>query len=157
MKDAEGGDEDEDGEREASSTSRLATSLLLPVCLSDAPPLLSLHPQPKHIFRLWQIFADKVNPLTKVIHTPTLQQRILDMSWNLEALSRPLEAVMFSVYALAITSMKTADCVEAFGETRSVLLHRYRSAAAQALIAAELHTTRDLEVLQALVLFLVRT
>jgi hypothetical protein len=77
------------------------------------------------------------------------------MSWNLEAVTRPLEAVMFGVYALAITSMKAADCVQAFGETRPVLLNRYRSGAAQALIAAELHLTRDLEVLQAFVLFLV--
>jgi hypothetical protein len=128
---------------------------LIPVRLSGAPQLLELHPEPKHIFKLWQAFAENVNPLTKVIHTPTLQQRILEMSWNLEVVARPLEAVMFGVYALAITSMKAADCVQAFGETRSVLLNRYRSGAAQALIAAELHLTRDLEVLQAFVLFLV--
>ena len=62
---------------------------------------------------------------------------------------------MFSVYALATASMKPSDCVHAFGETRSILLNRYRSGAAQALAAAELHSTRDLEVLQAFVLFLV--
>lgn len=62
---------------------------------------------------------------------------------------------MFAVYALAVTSMKSSECVEVFGETRSVLLNRYRSGAAQALIAAELHSTKDLEVLQAFVLFLV--
>ncbi|KIM98484.1 hypothetical protein OIDMADRAFT_167284 [Oidiodendron maius Zn] len=122
--------------------------------LCGAPQLLELHPEPKYIFKLWQVFAENVNPLTKVIHSPTLQRRILEISWNLETVTRPLEAVMFSVYALAITSMKASDCVEAFGETRSVLLNRYRSAAVQALVAAELHTTRDLEVLQAFVLFL---
>ena len=62
---------------------------------------------------------------------------------------------MFAVYALAITSMEPRDCVHAFGETRSILLNRYRSGAAQALIAARLHSTSDLEVLQAFVLFLV--
>ncbi len=90
-----------------------------------------------------------------VIHAPTLQQRILEASWNMEVVPRPLEAVMFSVYALAVTSMKPPDCVRVFGETRSVLLNRYRSGAAQALAVAGLHTTRNLEVLQALVLFLV--
>jgi Fungal specific transcription factor domain len=140
---------------ETSSSSGIATSLLIPVRLSGAPQLLELHPEPKHIFKLWQAFAENVNPLTKVIHTPTLQQRILEVSWNLETVARPLEAVMFSVYALAITSMRPSDCVQTFGETRSVLLNRYRSGAAQALIAAELHSTRDLEVLQAFVLFLV--
>jgi hypothetical protein len=140
---------------ETSSSPGIATSLLIPVRLSGAPQLLELHPEPKHIFKLWQAFAENVNPLTKVIHTPTLQQRILEMSWNLEAVTRPLEAVMFGVYALAITSMKAPDCVQALGETKSVLLNRYRSGAAQALIAAELHLTEDLEVLQAFVLFLV--
>jgi hypothetical protein len=140
---------------ETSSSSDIVTSLLIPVRLSGAPQPLELHPEPKHIFKLWQAFTDNVNPLTKVIHAPTLQQRILETSWNLETVTRPLEAVMFGVYALAVTSMKPPDCVQAFGETRSVLLNRYRSGAAQALIAAELHSTRDLEVLQALVLFLV--
>ena len=140
---------------ETISSPSVATSLLIPVCLSGAPQPLELHPEPKHIFKLWQAFAENVNPLTKVIHTPTLQQRILEISWNLETVTRPLEAVMFGVYALAITSMKPRDCVQVFGETRSVLLNRYRSGAAQALIAAELHSTRDLEVLQAFVLFLV--
>ncbi|OCL05728.1 hypothetical protein AOQ84DRAFT_412861 [Glonium stellatum] len=144
----------EDEVIEIGSSFSIATSLLIPVRLSGAPQLLELHPEPKHIFKLWQAFAENVNPLTKVIHAPTLQQRILEISWNLENVTRPLEAVMFGVYALAITSIKPSDCIQAFGETRSVLLNRYRSGAAQALIAAKLHSTRDLEVLQAFVLFL---
>lgn len=62
---------------------------------------------------------------------------------------------MFSIYALAITSMKPVDCVHEFGERKLMLLNRYRSGAAQALAAAELHSTKELEVLQAYVLFLV--
>jgi hypothetical protein len=129
--------------------------ILLPINFLTAPNLVELHPEPKHIFKLWQTFTEKVNPLTKIVHTPSLQRRILEVSWNLEAVAKPLEAVMFSVYALAINSMKSSDCIEMFGETRSVLLNRYRSGAAQALIAAGLHTTRDLEVLQALILLVV--
>lgn len=144
-----------DLEDEIFEESSIATSLLVSVRLSGAPQLLELHPEPKHIFKLSQAFADNVNPLTKVVHAPTLQQRILEMSWSLETVTRPLEAVMFGVYALAITSMRPPDCVEAFGETKSNLLNRYRSGAVQALIAAELHSTKDLEVLQAFVLFLV--
>lgn len=129
--------------------------VLLPVNFTTAPDLRELHPEPKHVFKLWQTFTEKVNPLTKIIHTPSLQQRILEVSWNLEAVTKPLEAIMFGVYALAVVSMKGSECVETFGETKSVLLNRYRSGAAQALIAAGLHTTRDLEVLQALILFAV--
>ena len=27
-----------------------------------------LQPDPLHVFRLWQLFLDRVNPLTKIIH-----------------------------------------------------------------------------------------
>lgn len=144
-----------DATDEPSERNKSSGLILLPVYLSPDPSLLELHPEPKHIFKLWQTFKENANPLTKVIHTPSLEQRILEVSWNLEAVSKPLEAVMFSVYALAIFSMNASDCVQVFNEARSVLLGRYRSAAAQALIAAGLHITRDLEVLQALVLLLV--
>jgi hypothetical protein len=144
---------DEVAESESASRSRAA--LLLPIQLSTAPELLHLHPEPRHIFKLWQAFADKINPLSKIIHAPTLQQRICDVCWNLEGVAKPLEAVMFSIYALAVSSLKHADCVQVFGESKAVLLNRYRSAAALALVGLEIHSTRNLEVLQALILYLV--
>ncbi|KAJ9299404.1 transcriptional regulator family: Fungal Specific TF [Paecilomyces variotii] len=127
---------------------------LVPVYLPAVSGLLAMHPEPKHIFKLWQIFAESVHPLIMIIHAPTVQRRISEVCWSLEAVPKPLEAVMFAVYALAISSMKEADCIRLFGETRSVLLNRYSTSTAQALAAANLHVTRDLDVLQALVLFI---
>ncbi|KAI5464431.1 fungal-specific transcription factor domain-containing protein [Mariannaea sp. PMI_226] len=126
---------------------------LLPMQISSAPSLLELHPEPRHIFKLWKTFAENVHPLSMIVHAPTLQHRITEVSWNLEATTKPLEAVMFVIYALAITCLKSADCVEIFGEAKSVLLNRFSTGATRALNAASLPTTRDLEVLQALVLF----
>ncbi|KAH8880911.1 hypothetical protein GQ53DRAFT_703213, partial [Thozetella sp. PMI_491] len=136
------------------SGSRTMALHLMPFHPPFGPALLGLHPEPKHIFKLWQLFADNVNPLTKVVHAPSLQQRITDASWNLEEVDKPLEAIMFAIYALAITAIKAPDCMEYFGETKAALLSKYRSAAAQALGAANLQFTRDFEVLQALVLFI---
>ncbi|KAH8660276.1 hypothetical protein BX600DRAFT_55668 [Xylariales sp. PMI_506] len=127
---------------------------LVPIQVSMAPKLLELHPEPKQIFKLWQLFASNVDPVTKIVHVPTLQLRITDIIWNLEAVTKSLEALMFAIYALVITSIKQAECMEIFGESRAALLSRYRSGAAQALAAADMHFTRDLEVLQALVLFI---
>ncbi len=129
--------------------------LVLPISFFDNPKRLELHPEPRHILKLWEAFAENVNPLTKIIHAPTLQQRIIQAAWSLESASRPLEAVMFGVYALGITSLKPSDCVDWFGETKQALLRRYRSGALQALAASGVLLTRDLEVLQALVLFIV--
>ncbi|OTA07331.1 hypothetical protein A9Z42_0082090 [Trichoderma parareesei] len=126
--------------------------LLSPYPLCTAPEHYELHPDPKHVFKLWQAFADNVNPLAKIIHAPTLQQKILEAAWTVESVAKPLEATMFAVYALAVTSMKPATCINSFGEARSVLLHRYRMGALRALAGTNLFATRDSEVLQALTL-----
>ncbi|PTB61866.1 hypothetical protein BBK36DRAFT_1190142 [Trichoderma citrinoviride] len=114
--------------------------------------ILESHPNPKHVFKLWQAFADNVNPLAKVIHAPTLQQKILEEAWTVESVAKPLEATMFAVYALAIISMKPAICIDLFGETKSVLVNRYRTGALRALSDTNLFSTRDIAVLQALTL-----
>ncbi|KAL6695309.1 hypothetical protein J3F84DRAFT_394881 [Trichoderma pleuroticola] len=101
--------------------------------VSTPPGQLELHPDPKHVFRLWQAFADNVNPLTKIIHAPTLQEKILGAAWTAESTAKPLEATMFAV---------------------SVLLDRYRTGALRALSCTNLFSTRDLEVLQALTLII---
>ncbi len=108
------------------------------------------------MFTLWQAFAENVNPLTKIIHAPTLQKRIFEAAWSVESVSKPLEATMLAVYALAIASMKPADCIRLFGESKSALESRYRTGALRALSGTNMLLTRDLEALQALALVLVR-
>jgi hypothetical protein len=123
--------------------------------ISSPSNICALHPPPRHIFKLWQIFAENVDPLTKILHTPTVQQRILDTSWDLDVCTKPFHALLFSIYLLAIVSLSPGDCQKYFGETRPTLLERYKTGAWQALMAARLFETRDLEVLQAFVLFIV--
>jgi hypothetical protein len=122
---------------------------------SSTPNLRELHPEPKHILKLWQIFIEHANPLIKIVHVPTLQQRIVETAWNLEGLSKQFEALMFAMYLLAVTSLSSSDCQTHFGDEKGQLLKRYRNGAVQSLMAAGLFSTRELEVLQAFVLFLV--
>ncbi|KAF6811318.1 C6 transcription factor [Colletotrichum plurivorum] len=116
--------------------------------------LSTLHPEPRLIFRYWQVFVETVNPLLKIVHVPTLQQRILDASWNPSTAPKPLAATMFAIYTLAVTSMSSQECQTTLGESRDSLLTRYRAATYRALIEVDFLTTRDFEVLQALLLFL---
>ncbi|KAK4064255.1 uncharacterized protein Triagg1_9051 [Trichoderma aggressivum f. europaeum] len=125
---------DEDVEqRQPTSTDTVPATLSIFTLhhVSTPPGQLELHPDPKHVFRLWQAFADNVNPLTKIIHAPTLQEKILGAAWTAESTAKPLEATMFAV---------------------SVLLNRYRTGALSALSCTNLFSTRDLDVLQALTL-----
>jgi len=118
-------------------------------------PLTGLHPQPVQIFRLWQTFLDNVNPLSKVIHAPTVQHQILEASADLEKVSRGMEALMFAIYAASVNSMDSGECETMLGESKQIVLARFIKAAEQALIRASFLVSTDLVVLQALTLFLV--
>ena len=116
--------------------------------------LLSFHPSVAHIFRLWQIFLENVNPLIKIFHAPTVQQMITAASSDLENISRPNEALMFSIYFLATLSLEAQECEEYFGEYQQKLLARYCRALQQALVNAKLLRTMNITTLQAFIIYL---
>jgi hypothetical protein len=117
--------------------------------------LTTFHPPPVHIFKLWQTYLDNINPLSKIIHTPTVQRHILEAVGNLNNISKPMEALMFAIYAAAVNSMENRDCENTLGDSRSTLLVRYLVAAQEALIRASFLKTLDIVVLQAFTIFLV--
>ncbi|CAG7926953.1 unnamed protein product [Penicillium olsonii] len=116
--------------------------------------LAELHPSPLHIFKLWQAFLENVNPLTKVIHVPTVQQQILEAMSDLPKASKELETLMFAIYCIAIVSMEPEEVERSFGESKRGLLLRYRQGAQLAFKNASLLRTSSLTVLQAFMLYL---
>ncbi|KAE8442920.1 hypothetical protein EG329_002524 [Mollisiaceae sp. DMI_Dod_QoI] len=116
--------------------------------------LTLLHPDPVHIFRLWHVYLDNVNPLFKITHSPTVQQQIIEASSNLGDVTPAFEALMFAIYCSATLSMTEEECVSIFGEDRDTLILRYRNGCQQALINASFLRTSDLQVLTALFLYL---
>lgn len=130
-----------------------ASNLIFGTMPLDAS-LSSLHP--RQLFRLWQTFLDNVNPLTKKVHGPTTQQRLVIAGENLGDIPKGLEALMFAIYFFTVTSMTKSECETILGESRSALIIRYRNGTKHALAAADFVNTVDLDVLQAFVLFLVR-
>ena len=117
--------------------------------------LSTLHPNPVQIFRLWQIYLDNVNPLLKVTHTPSLQNRIIEASGDIKKISRDLEALMFGVYCTAIVSLSMDDCLTTFGSTRDNLLTKYQFGCQEALFNCEYLRTSNIDCLTALILYLV--
>ncbi|KAI1805903.1 fungal-specific transcription factor domain-containing protein [Daldinia bambusicola] len=112
------------------------------------------HPSAIQIFQLWQIYLNNVNPLLKLTHTPTLQVRIIEAGANLDKVSRSLEALMFSIYLMAITSIDDEECQATFNESRFNLLAKYYYATQQALLNAGFMRNPDLTLLQAYLLYL---
>lgn len=113
-----------------------------------------MHPLPEQIMTLWQIFLENVNPLSKLVHVPSLQPAVIEASSHLDRLPKNFEALLFSIYNIAITSLTAEECLTMFGEQRTVLLNRYRNGTKRALSRAKFLGTSDLMVLQAFVLHL---
>lgn len=114
-----------------------------------------VHPSPVNIFQLWQAFLDNVNCLIKIFHAPTMQQKILEATSNLDQIPRTLEALMFGMYSMATASMSEDQCNKLFGEDRITVLRRFQSGTRQALRNAGYLRSTNITVLQAFVLLLV--
>lgn len=117
--------------------------------------LSTLHPEPVQIFRLWQIYLDNVNPLLKVTHTPSLQGRIIEAASDVTSISPSLEALVFSIYCMAISSIAEEDCETFFGSSKGDLLTRFRFGCRQALLNCGFLRSSDCDCLAALYLYLV--
>jgi hypothetical protein len=130
-------------------------NFLLNHSMAPMKDLISIHPPPVHIFRLWQTFLVNVNPLVKIFHAPTVQQTILDASGDLPNCTKEVQALMFSIYLLAVTSLQPEECQAMFGESRDNLLSKYSHAVQQSLINAKFMKSLNLTTLQAFALYLV--
>ncbi|KXJ95186.1 fungal-specific transcription factor domain-domain-containing protein [Microdochium bolleyi] len=116
--------------------------------------LTDQHPSAIQIFQLWQIYLNNVNPLLKLTHTPTLQVRIIEAGANLHKISLSLEALMFSIYLMAISTMQDDEVFATFNMQKKPLIGRYCRATQQALLNAEFMRQPDLTLLQAFLLYL---
>ncbi|CAK7210244.1 hypothetical protein SCUCBS95973_000713 [Sporothrix curviconia] len=117
------------------------------------------HPPPDTIRKLWQVYRDHADPLTKLLHVPTVQQSVDRAMQDGDGMARLLlsranEALLFAVYAADVMSLSEDACRETLGEQRSVLLPRYLAAAGAALARAGLLGASDMATLQALVVYL---
>ncbi|OTA99047.1 hypothetical protein M426DRAFT_16844 [Hypoxylon sp. CI-4A] len=158
------GDEIENGEDAESEATAETSQWRLQVVTQDPGSLIfpgnvgidlkSLHPEPTQIFMLWQAYVDNVNPLIKILHVPTTQKAILDSITGLRHIPKAMEALLFGIYVIAVTSIDEAQCQSILQENKASALTKFRIGAQQALGAAGLLKTSDLMVLQAFVLFL---
>jgi hypothetical protein len=62
-----------------------------------------LHPLPSQLPFYLQIFKDRVDPLVKMLHVPTIEEIFKEVQDNSAAMSPSREALMFSLYFSVIT------------------------------------------------------
>lgn len=68
--------------------------------------LRKLHPLPSQIPFIWQVYVENVDPLVKILHVPTMNAIIRKIRSDMDSLTPALEALMFSIYYAAITSLE---------------------------------------------------
>lgn len=113
-------------------------------------------PQPVQIFQLWQIYIDNVNPMTNLLHVQTMQRVVLEAaSCRPEELPKESLALLSSICLTAIESLGDDDCQKLLKASKHECVHRFSATTKEYLIGAGLMETASMEVLQALVLYLV--
>ncbi len=117
--------------------------------------LSTLHPEQVHIFRLWQIYLDNVNPLLKVTHTPTLQARVIDAATDVTKIDSVLAALMFAIYCISLLSIEKDECQKLFGSRQEDLLSSFQFGCQQALLDCRYLRSTDRDCLVALYFYLV--
>lgn len=110
------------------------------------------HPPANLIRRLWHAFVHNVHPLTKLVHIPSLERHLETFIVKMENLPRDFEALLYSIYSIAVVSLHDNDCKDMLGEGRETALQRYVAATRVALSRANFMSTTNLVVVQALVL-----
>lgn len=70
---------------------------------------------------------------------------------------REFEALLFSVYSMAIMSLRSEKVITLFSESRNVLLERYQFAAEKALTMANVLHSKKTITFQALLYYIVCT
>ncbi|KAK5630323.1 hypothetical protein RRF57_006038 [Xylaria bambusicola] len=116
--------------------------------------LQELQPNLVNVFRLWQIFHDRVNPLTKIIHVPTVQSIVMNAADDIKQVPLSQQALLFSIYTMAIVSLSSQEVVQILSMTREEALTRFIRGTKLALTRANFMRNYNMTILQALALYM---
>lgn len=134
--------------------SRNAYTDVLPNASVSPSMSTSVHPPVEHIFDHWQIYMSRVDPLTKVIHCPSLGSKLSAAVRSLPTIrATAIETLIFAIYFCSTTACTPRETIERFGESQHTLLLRYGKAIEAAL--ADNYGMPSLETIQALILYIV--
>lgn len=101
------------------------------------------------------MFLDNVNPLVRVVHT-SLQPRVIEAVGDVTRISPTLEALILSIYCIALKSLTDDECLSMMKSPKSELMSKYQTGCQHALANAGYLRTTSRDCLTALFLYLVR-
>ncbi|MCJ1371050.1 hypothetical protein MMC20_002265 [Loxospora ochrophaea] len=121
--------------------------------------LEALYPSDSQRSTLFDVYFANVDPLCKIMHRPTALTLLSNPQDLFIASTRRLkfssfEAVTFSMYYAAVTSMTSQACRTQLNEDKITLLARYKRGTEMALSEADYLNSTELVTLQALTIYI---
>ncbi|KAK3947493.1 fungal-specific transcription factor domain-containing protein [Pseudoneurospora amorphoporcata] len=122
----------------------------------DTPTVdvMSFWPEPGHVWSLCDIFFQRVSPLMKIIHKPTLERYLPEASSGPFGLRSNMRALFFSIFVMAVVSLDADECMKRLGYDREQALRNFSQGARLTFLRMGFLTTNDLTTLQAFTLYL---
>ncbi|KAJ2978768.1 hypothetical protein NUW58_g7389 [Xylaria curta] len=148
---------DDDDQESESSTVGLSPDNNADLFLGVEDPavdLQELQPDLVNAFRLWQLFVERVNPLTKVIHVPSLQSYVVEAAADINKVPLPYQALLFSIYTMTVISLTGQETIGLLGLTREDALNRFTRGTKLALTRANFLKNYNMTIIQALALYM---
>ncbi|CRK40515.1 hypothetical protein BN1708_008242, partial [Verticillium longisporum] len=112
-------------------------------------------PSPVQIFRLWQVFLERVNPLSKLVHVPTLQPIVVEAAANHRNVANNIQALLFSIYLISTITMSETESRQMLDTSRNEAIKKFTIGVKSALTRVNFLKNYDMTTLQALVLYLI--
>ncbi|MCJ1313113.1 hypothetical protein MMC25_006790 [Agyrium rufum] len=126
------------------------------ICRSPFMDLTKKHPLPQDAIALWDIFCQRVQPLTKLSFNWELDQfRAKSVTpEGVSGLSSPEHAFVFAVYLNSVVNLLEDECTILLGRSKSALLTEFQFLCEQALAGSNILGAADLTTIKALAMYL---
>jgi hypothetical protein len=113
------------------------------------------HPPRWHVIQLWRAYINNVDPVIKILHVPTMNATVFAVANDAINTDDELDALLFSIYFAAATSLSSEDVANILGQQRATALRRFKRGIEQSLAAANFLDRPSMRSLQAMTIYLV--
>ncbi|KAM0230629.1 hypothetical protein ACHAPO_009155 [Fusarium lateritium] len=123
--------------------------------LSLSPPeSQDFNPLPSQIPFLLDIFEENINIIIYIVHMPTIRKMVRVSRGSTPTIDLKNQALLFSIYYAAITSMEDEEVMTNFSASKAELNLKFRRGLEQALAKADFLNDPDIVHVQTLAIFL---
>jgi hypothetical protein len=120
----------------------------------SSPGGQDFNPLPSQIPFLLDVFEENMNIIMHVVHMPSIRKMVRSSRGSKPQLALKHQALLFSIYYAAITSMEDDDVLNNFGATKIDLNLKFRRGLEQTLARADFLNDPDIVHVQTLTIFL---